>query len=149
MAVVRDNPYPGFNFLVHIEALDLDPKTPQGAFREVSGLGVEIDEIEYRVGTERGSLRKLPGLAKYSNVTLKRGVIGDLSVWRWVKQTAEGQVQRSTVRIILLEEERNPVLEFRLRNAWPTRFEGPTLDATANQVAVEVLELCHEGLDLE
>lgn len=149
MAVVRDNPYPGHNFLVSISGVSEDADQIQAGFTEVSGLGAQITPIEYRTGTEASTVRKLPGLHKYSNVTLKRGITGDLRFWHWVKQALDGGLQRATVRILLLDEERQPVLEFRLSNAWPVKFEVPTLNAAANDVAIELLEICHEGLEIE
>lgn len=149
MAVVRDNPYPGYNFLVSIEGVSDDPGEIQAAFAEISGLGVEITPIEYRTGAERTTVRKLPGLTKYSNVTFKRGITGDLRFWRWIEQTLHGGVQRCSVTVTMLDEKRAPVLQFRLSNAWPVKFEGPTLNATTNDVAIELMEICHEGMDIE
>ena len=149
MAVVRNNPYPGYNFLVSVAGVSDDPKQLQAAFTEVSGLGVEITPIEYRTGAEVATVRKLPGLHKYSNVTLKRGVTGDLRFWQWIKRALDGGVQRANVSVILLDEERQPILEFKLLNAWPVKFEVPTLNAPANDVAIEVLEICHEGMEIE
>jgi len=143
MAEFREDPYAEFNFLV--EADDLEAV----GFSEVSGLGLTIDVIEYRNGNEKENrVRKLPGLTKYSNVTLKRGVIGDLAFWDWIQSGVQGQVQRRQVTISLLDEARNTVLQWRLERAWICKYEGPSLNAGTSEVAIETLELCHEGLEL-
>ncbi len=149
MGVLRDDPYPGRNFLVSIDGVSDGSGEIQAAFSEVSGLGVEITPIEYRTGAEATTVRKLPGLRKYSNVTFKRGITGDLRFWEWIKQPLQGEVLRSSVTVTLLDEKREPVLQFRLFRAWPVRFEGPTLNATTNDVAIELMEICHEGMDIE
>lgn len=146
MATYRDNPYPGYNFLVDFGP---DPSAIVGSFAEASGLGVEIEPIEYRNGSEDTTVRKIPGLKKYTNVVLKRGIVGDLGVWEWIKAAMDGERDQRTVGISLLDENREAVLHFKLRNAWPVKWEGPSLNATANEVAIETLELCHEGLEVE
>jgi len=143
MAEFREDPYADFNFL--IEAEDLEA----AGFSEVTGLGVTVEVIEYRNGNEKENrVRKLPGLSKYSNVTLKRGVTGDLAFWDWIKSAIDGQVQRRGVTISLLDEARNPVMQWRLQRAWICKYEGPSLNAGTSEVAIETLELCHEGLEL-
>jgi phage tail-like protein len=118
-------------------------------FAEVSGLGIEIAEIEYREGSDKAGIRKIPGLAKYSNITLKRGVTSDLSLWTWMREVLNGNTIRSNGRIQLLNERREPVRTWRVRNAWPSKYVGPTFQAAGNDVAIETLELCHEGLEIE
>ena len=146
MATFREDPYSAFNFLV---SFGPDPSSIVGSFAEVSGLGVEIEPIEYRNGSEVTTVRKLPGLTKFSNVVLKRGIIGDLGVWEWINAAMNGSRDQRTVVIELLDESREAVMAFKLRNAWPVKWEGPSLNATANEVAIETLELCHEGLEVE
>lgn len=118
-------------------------------FAEVSGLSVEVAAIEYREGSDKGGIRKMPGLAKYPNVTLKRGVTTDLTLWNWMRTVLEGGTIRANGRIQLLNERREPVRTWKLRNAFPAKYVGPTLNAMANEVAIETLELCHEGLEVE
>jgi phage tail-like protein len=149
MAVLRDDPYSGLNFQVTIAGVLDDGSSVRASFAEVTGLEVEIAAIEYRNGTEDITVRKIPGLKKFANVTLKRGVIGDLALWDWIKAAMDGQVQRASVTISLLDESRQPVLTWKLRRAWPCKWSGPTLNATNNEIAMETLELCHEGLSLE
>ena len=144
MAVQRDQPYSGFNFLVEVDAIG------EMHFSEVSGLGAEISTHEYRNGSDRENLtRKVPGLTRYSPVVLRRGITGDLAVWEWFTNTAKGDLQRASVSITLLNENREEVLRFNLSRAWPSKWEGPTLHANSNEVAIEELELTHERLELE
>ncbi len=144
MAVQRDNPHLNFNFTVDIGVGD------ELGFSEVEGLAGEIEVIEYREGADRvNTARKLPGLAKYPNVILKRGITGRTDLFEWWKSVRDGQVQRRNVTITLLDEQRQPVLRWLLRNAWPVKLEGPTLNATGNEVAIETLELAHEGLEID
>lgn len=144
MAVERDDPYSGFNFVVAIDGFE-----PMG-FQEVSGLGVEVGVIEYRNGNDkRSTLRKMPGLKKYTPVVLRRGLVGDLSLWQWLDLNGDSGVDRRTARITLFDEGRQPVLTWNLYRAWPSKWEGPSLHAESNAVAIETLELTHEGLELE
>ena len=143
MATQRDDPYLVQNFLVEIDGIAV------AKFAEVSGLGVTIDVIEYRDGSENITVRKLPGLARYSNITLKRGIIGDLSLWQWLRAVRQGEAQRRDGSIVLLNERREEVLRIQFRRGWPCKWEGPTLNASGNEVAIETLEICHEGLDIE
>jgi phage tail-like protein len=144
VAVQRDNPYLNFNFLVDIGAGE------ELAFSEVEAPTGEIEVIEYREGADRvNTPRKLPGLTKYPNVTLKRGINGRTDLFEWWKSVRDGQLQRRNVTITLLDEQRQPVLRWLLRNAFPVKIEGASLNASANEVAIESLELAHEGLELE
>ena len=149
MAVFRDDPYSGFNFQVVISGVFDDGRAVQGSFAEVSGLSVEVVPIEYRNGSEDTTVRKIPGLRRYSNITLKRGIVGDLAFWAWIKSVLDGRVLRADGTITLLDESRQPVITWKFRRAWPCKWTGPTLDARSNAVAIEGLELCHEGLEIE
>ena len=144
MATQRDNPYGEYNFLVELSGIAV------AGFSEVSGLSAESTVIEYRTGADRvNSVRKIPGLTKYPNIVLKRGVSGDLTLWQWISQTIQGNVQRVDGSIVLLDEARNPVLRWNFRRGWPCRHEGPSLSAKGGQVAIETLEICHEGFEIE
>jgi phage tail-like protein len=141
MAHRNDDPYTGFGFVVEIDGI------VTAAFKEVSGLGASIDVVEYRSGADPTSgVRKLPGLRKFSNVTLKRGIVTDLQLWQWI---ASEPPDRRNVAILMLDEERSTILRFLLHDAWPCRWEGPVLNATGSAVALETLELTHERLDVE
>lgn len=138
----RIDPVGAFNFLVEA------PEIGKANFSEVSGLTAEVAAIEYREGGENAlTVHKLPGLIKYSNIVLKRGISRDLGLWNWFKSIVGGQLQRATVSIKLLDNQRQPVAAWVAREAWPCKYAGPNLDARDNDVAIETLELCHEGLE--
>ena len=144
MAVQRDNPYPSHNFVVDIGGGDTI------GFSEVELPSGAIELIEYREGSDPArSTRKLPGLVNYSNVTLRRGITGSLELYQWWNTVREGQLLRRNVTITLLDEQRQPVLRWRLRDAWPAKLEAGPLNAHANEVAIEMLELAHEGFELD
>ena len=147
--VYRNDPYPSFNFEVTITGISNDGKAVKGSFMEVSGLDVEIAVIEYRNGSEDITVRKLAGLKKFSNITLKRGIIGDLTFWNWLVAAMNGQVQRANGSVILLDESRNPVMQWNFKGGWPCKWDAPRLNAKTNEVAIESLEICHEGLEID
>lgn len=120
-------------------------------FSEVSGLGVETQVIEYRDGASPVySTQKMPGIQKYGNITLKRGVIeGNNAYFDWWKTAQLNKIERRDIIISLLNENHEPVMTWKVRNAWPTKIDGPGLKADGNEVAIESLELAHEGLTIE
>ena len=138
----RNDPFAAFNFIVEIDNI------AKAGFSEVSGLAVEIAAIEYREGGDkRLGMRSFPGLAKYANITLKRGFTADLSLWKWIKSVLDGDVVRANVSITLLDDQRRAVARWQVHDAWPCKYEGPTLNAQGNDIAIESLEICHEGLE--
>lgn len=144
MAVLRGTPYGHFNFVVEIDGVEA------AGFSEVSGLGMETEVIEYREGAMRENARiKLPGLTKYSDVTLKRGFAGSLALYEWARVGADGQDVARSVVIILLDEAHQPVLRARLRRARIARLTLGPMNARSSDVAIEELVLAHERLDLE
>ena len=145
MAVQRDNPYPNHNFEVSIVGV----ADENLGFSEVELPSGEIEVIEYREGRDATSVRKLPGLVTYPNVTLKRGLNGYLELYNWWKSARDGNIQRTDVTIKLLDEQRQEVMRWSLRDAWPVKLEAGPLNALANEVAIETLELAHEGFELE
>ena len=149
MAVLRDDPYSSLNFLVVIQGVLEDGRNVRASFAEVSGLDVELVPIEYRNGSENITVRKLPGLVKYTNIVLKRGITGDLTLWQWLKTALDGQVQRANGTIILLDDSRQEVMRWNFRRGWPCKLTGPVLKAKGNEIAIETLEICHEGLEIE
>jgi phage tail-like protein len=136
----RDDPYKAFNFLVEIDGVAL------AGFSEVSGLASETDVIEYRRGVDSNTVRKLPGLTKYANLVLKRGITQDAELWNWRKSVEDGNVDRRNGAIILLDDDHTEVVRWMFFQGWISTWEGPTLSAKGNEVAIETLEIAHEGL---
>jgi phage tail-like protein len=120
-------------------------------FSEVSGLTQENQAIEYRDGAfKEYSSIKMPGLRKFSNVTLKRGIVkADNDFFKWLSTIKLNKVERRDVVISLLNEEHAPVMTWKIHNAFPVKVEGPGLKASGNEVAIESIELAHEGLELQ
>ena len=145
--MARQVPYGAFNFLVNFAGSEAF-----GGFSDVSGLGSEITVAEYRYGNDRENhVRKVPGVHKVADVTLKRGVIDSTSVWQWITETrTTGVLAQKDVSITLLDEARNPVQTWKLRNVIPMKYTGPTLAAKGGgDVAMEELVLSSEGLEVE
>ena len=116
----------------------------------MSGLESETAVIEYREGADNSTtVRKLPGLTKYPNIVLKRGITRDLSLWNWRKSVVNGKTERRSGTIMLLDQAGKVMLRWRFVEGWPVKWEGPALDAQANEVAIETLEIAHEGLEFE
>ena len=152
MAVQRDNPYGAFNFRVTADRFGAADSV-QAGFQEISGLGMEVTVAEYRNGNEmENHVRKMNGIYKASDVTLKRGVIGYTSFFDWIKAVGDGaQNARSTVTIELMDEARTgPVLTWKLTNARPMKYTGATLNAKGGtDVAIEELVLSVEKIEVE
>ncbi len=136
----RNDPFKAFDFLVEIDGI------ARAAFSEVSGLESETAVIEYRAGSEN-VVRKLPGLTKFGNIILRRGVTQDADLWNWRESVVEGSIDRRNGSIVLLDDKRNEVVRWNFRSGWICKWEGPTLDAKANEVAIETIEIAHEGLE--
>jgi phage tail-like protein len=150
MAVLRERPYAQFNFLV-----DLGTGATEGAqagFQECGPIGLSVDIIEYRNGNEKGNeVRKLTGLARVSDVTLKRGIIGSLDLYRWLDQIRNGdQAGYRNVTIQLLNEDHTAVvLTWKLNRARIIKHVSGPLNALGCDVAIEELTLAYERLELE
>jgi phage tail-like protein len=138
--VIHD-PYGNYNFLIELDGIT------RGAFRECSGLNSNIDVIEYREGGENTTVRKLPGMTKYDNITLRWGVTDDTELYDWHRQIVNGQSDRRTGSIVLLGRDGNEVARWNFVRAWPAVYTGPELNAESTEVAIEALELAHEGVE--
>lgn len=138
----RPDPYASFNFIIDIQGV-------RAGFAEVGGLSVETDIIEYREGDRPTHMSKQPGKTKYTNITLKRGYTNDKALWKWRQTVVEGHTERRSGTITLLDESRQPALVWRFYEAWPSKWAGPAFNAKNNDIAIEELELAHEGLELE
>jgi phage tail-like protein len=135
------DPYRGFRFKVQIDGIT------KAGFREVSGLDAATDAVDYRDGDEPTRLRKLPGLQKFSNITLIRGATDDLDLWKWRKMVMDGKIKdaRKNVQIILLDDEGKEAAEWTCTAAWPTKLTFPKFNATANDVSIDTFELTFDG----
>lgn len=138
----RKDPYVNFNFLVEIDGIT------RAAFHEAGGLDSSIDTIEHREGGENITTRKLPGQVKFSNISLKWGMSDDTDLYAWHKQWADGDpaASRRNGSIVLLDRQGQEKARWNFFNAWPAKWTGPSFNAEANDVAIETLELAHEGL---
>lgn len=148
-AVFREDPYGGFNFEVIVKGVSDDGTAVRGSFAEVSGLDVEIKPIDYRNGSEDIRVRKLPGLKMFTPVKFTRGYTGATEFWNWVVEGMNGLVRRTDVSVVLLDENRREVMRWNLVRAWPCKATGPSLKAGSSEIAMETLEICHEGLSID
>ncbi|MFV0605079.1 MAG: phage tail protein [Niabella sp.] len=119
-------------------------------FTEVTGLDITSEPIEYREGSSPEFTKiKMPGLTKFSNITLKRGSFsGDTDFYKWINTISMNTVERRDLIINLLNEQHEPVFSWKVKNAWPTKIQASDLKADGNEVAIETLELAHEGLSI-
>ena len=119
-------------------------------FTEVTGLDMQVEVIEYREGSSPSySKIKMPGMQKFSNITLKRGTMaGDTDFYKWINTINLSLVQRRDIEISLLNEQHDPVFTWLVRNAFPVKLQASDLKADGNEVAIETLEIAHEGLSL-
>ena len=137
----RKDPFRGYNFKVEVGGIT------RAGFREASGLDSSQDAIEYREGVEKLTARKLPGLNKYSNISLKWGVTDDAELWAWRKKSMDGTVERQNGSIVLCDDKGEEMVRWNFVEGWPTKWTGPSFNATGNEVAIETLEIAHEGLE--
>lgn len=142
---IRPDPYPAYNFQVIVTNVSNDGKAVSGSFSEVSGLEVEVPPILYRNGSQDITRRKIPGLKKFTDITLKRRITGDVDFWNWVVEALNGRVRRTSGAIVLLDENRNEVMRWKFDRAWPCKFTGPTMHAGNNEIAIETLVICAES----
>ncbi|MBI1277545.1 MAG: phage tail protein [Anaerolineaceae bacterium] len=141
----RKDPYNAYSFRVEISGI------VRAGFRECSGLDATTDPIEYREGTDIGPVgrntpRKLPGMVKFSNITLKWGISDDKDLWEWRKKIMQGTTERRDGSIILIDNTGEEKARWNFFAGWPSKWTGPSFNATGNEVAIETLELAHEGL---
>jgi phage tail-like protein len=137
----RVDPFLNYNFLVELDGV------VGAAFSEVSGLNATTEPVEYREGGENTTVRKLPTMTKYSNIVLKWGMTTDRRLYDWYRQTVLGDIQRKNGSVIVLDRQGTEVARWNFVNAWPTKYDIPHFNATAHEVAIESLELAHEGVE--
>ena len=134
-------PYRNFRFRLEIDGLDA------GSFSEVSGFDATMDVVEYRAGDDPAiTPTKLPGLIKYGNITLKWGSSETMVLYDWLIDITEGTIEKKTVTLTALDEEGSPAASWRCINAWPVKYTAPDFNGTSSEVAIETIELAHEGL---
>ncbi|MBD5532870.1 MAG: phage tail protein [Lachnospiraceae bacterium] len=137
---MASTPYGKFRYKVEIDGLEA------GGFSEASGFDASIDVIEYREGDMVQTPIKLPGLKKYGNITLKQGVADSMVMYEWMIAGVEGEVERKTITITILDETETATASWQVINAWPTKYTAPDFNATSSEVAIETLEIAHEGM---
>jgi phage tail-like protein len=135
-----------FNFLVEIEGVTPDSTSVVGGFSEASGITSQSEVIEYRVGNSK-SVLKIPGRSRAGNIVLRKGVTSGDEISRWRSAIEKGVRDVRSGSIILLDAEMNEKTRWNFFDAWPCRYEGPTLDAAGAEVAVETLELCVDRIE--
>ena len=137
-------PLPKFHFQVKWDDTEL-------AFQEVSGLDIESEPLEYRAGNNPVfSKIKMPGMIKYSNITMKKGVfVKDNALFDWFKEIQMNVIKRKAITISLLDEAQAPTMVWKVQNAFPIKVTGTDLKAEGNEVAVESIEIAHEGFVIE
>ena len=137
-------PLPKFHF-------EVDWGGTRIGFTEVSGLTVETEVIEYREGANpEYHKQKMPGMQKFGNITLKRGTFNsDNEYYSWWNTVKLNTIERRDIIIKLLNEEHEPVMSWKIKNAWPSKVESTDLKADGNEVAIESIEVVHEGLTID
>ncbi len=134
-------PFKKYNYDVTIDGKAV------GGFSEVSAPDISSDPIEYREGNFAvNTVAKQPGLIKYGNITLKWGMTGSMELYNWMKEVEQGTINRKTVVISLHDDKQAEIAKWTVISAWPTKYTAPDFNATSNEVAVETLELAHEGV---
>ena len=150
MAVLRDRPYVQFNFLVDLGTGNTDG--PEAGFQEISGIGMDVTVAEYRNGNERiNAVRKITGLNRVNDVTLKRGVIGSLNLYQWLNDIRNGSSSAMrTVTIQLQNEDHSAVVQtWKLLNARIIKHTSGPMNARGTDVAMEEMVLAYERLEME
>lgn len=136
----RINPFMNFNFILEIDGIT------QASFKECSGLSISTEAVDYREGGDNLGVKKLVGKTTYSEITLKWGMTDSTEMWEWRKSVLDGSIERKNGSIVLLDQTGTEKVRWNFVSAWPSKWEGPSLDATANDVALETLTIVHEGL---
>lgn len=136
----RRDPYSIFNFKIEIDELIV------GGFSEVSGLQIEVETDEHREGGVNDYVHKFPKIAKHQNITLKRGLTDSDVLWKWHQDVVNGKIKRKSGRIILLDYEGKEKWFWTFEGAFPVKWNGPDFKADSNGIAIEALELSHNGV---
>lgn len=140
----RVDPLTSYHFFLEIDGIT------QAQFRECSGLSTESQVIEYKEANKDGVtvIKKVPGVLKWDNITLKRGITDIMELWEWRKKVEEGKVDeaRKNGSIVLYNQSNTEVARWNFESGWPTKISGPSLNAGSDEIAVEEITIAHEGL---
>lgn len=138
----RKDPFRNSRYIVEIDGVT------QAGFSEVTVPDTTTDVIEYREGNETTTVRKIPGLTKYSNVVLKYGITDSMELFNWYKDIVDGKIKtsRKNISILFLDEQGNEATRWTFVQAWPTKYTPPPGNAKANEIAIETVEIAHEGM---
>jgi phage tail-like protein len=137
---VKD-PFGNYNFLVEIDGIS------RGSFQQVTGFDSSIDLIEHREGGDNSTVRKIPGRATFSNIQLRWGMTDELELYQWHRNVLNGVSDRRNGSIVMLDRQRQEVARWNFVRAWPVRYDGPDANAEQSDIAIEAVELAHEGLE--
>ena len=140
--VERSDPYRNYRFRVEIE------KVTVASFAEATIPDSTTDPVEYREGTDQPNQRKLSGLNKYGNITLKKGLTDSMDLYKWRKDVEDKGAKgaRQGISLVLIDEEGEDKARWDIENAWPTKYSPSGFSAKANEVLIETLEIVHEGI---
>jgi phage tail-like protein len=137
---MRNDPLRNFRFRLEIGGI------AEAHFSECTGFDITTDVIDYREGDEATNVRKLPGLNKYGNITLKRGITDSIDLYNWYQDVVDGNTVRQAVTVAVLDESGGEKARFEIREAWPMKYDPMDLNAKGNDVSIETLELANEGV---
>ena len=136
------DPYRAYNFKLEIQGVT------EAHFTECSGLGVEIDSIEYREAGQGEVIRKIPGQVHYGDLTLQYGLTRSVELWEWLMSAVQGKVQRKNISIIMVDADgATEAFRWNLLNAWPSKWQGVPLNTMSQEIAIESITLVYEGLE--
>jgi len=138
----RTDPYRNCRFRVEIDGIQI------AGFSEATIPDSTTDPVEYREGTDTTTMKKLSGLTKYGNITLKKGLTDSMDLYNWRKQVEQlGAIgARKTISLILIDEEGNDKARWNIIEAWPTKYDPSDFSAKGSEVVIESLEIVHEGV---
>jgi phage tail-like protein len=137
----RVDPYRNYSFLVEIDGIT------QAGFSECSGFGSSVDPIEYREGNETMTVRKLPGMTKYTDITLKWGLTDSRELFDWYTDITKGKIQRKNGSIVVMDTDgTTEKVRWNFHDGWPTKWDGPDFNAKSAEIAVQTMVIAHEGI---
>ena len=145
MPGIPQDPFTTFSFALEIQGIT------QAFFREGSGFGSSNEVIEYKQQGPKGQtiIKKIPGTLKWENISLKRGIVSDLELWKWREKVVQGQIEKARVdgSIVIFDEDGNEKARWNFTRGWPSKWSASGVNASSNEVIVEEIEIAHEGLE--